>query len=75
VFDSRHGREINFLSSITFRPAPGTNQPPSQFVPGAASPGVERQGHEADYSPPSSANVKNGAAIPPLPHMSSWRGA
>jgi hypothetical protein len=28
-------------------------------------------GHEADYSPPSSAEVKNGGAIPPLPHASS----
>jgi hypothetical protein len=34
-------------------------------------PGVKRQGHEADHSSPSSAEVKNGGAIPPLPHMSS----
>jgi hypothetical protein len=29
---------------------------------------------EADHLPPSSAKVKNGGAIPPLSHMSSWRG-
>jgi hypothetical protein len=39
------------------------------------SPGVKRQGHEADHSPPCSAEVKGGEAIPPLPHMSSWRSA
>jgi hypothetical protein len=33
--------------------------------------GVKRQGREADHSPPSSAEVKNGGAIPPLPYM-SW---
>jgi hypothetical protein len=28
---------------------------------------------EADHSPPSSVEVKNGGAIPPFPHSSSWR--
>jgi hypothetical protein len=37
--------------------------------------GVKQSGHEADHSLPSSAEVKNGGALPPLPHMSSWRGA
>jgi hypothetical protein len=41
----------------------------------ALSPGVKRQGREADHSPPSSAVVKNGGAIPPLPHMSSRHNA
>jgi hypothetical protein len=50
----------------------GPTQPPIQWVPGALSPGVKRQGSVADHSPPSSAEVKNGGAIPPLPHMSSW---
>jgi hypothetical protein len=27
------------------------------------------QGHEVDHSPPSSAKVKNGGAIPPLPSV------
>jgi hypothetical protein len=30
---------------------------------------------EADHSPPSSAEVKHGGAIPPLPHTPSWRSA
>jgi hypothetical protein len=30
--------------------------------------GIKQQGHEADHSPPSSAEVENGEAIPPLPH-------
>jgi hypothetical protein len=33
---------------------------------GADSPRVE-QGHEADYSSPSNAEIKNGGAIPPFP--------
>jgi hypothetical protein len=37
--------------------------------------GVEPQRREADHSPPSSAEVKNGGAIPPLPYVSSWRSA
>jgi hypothetical protein len=37
--------------------------------------GIKRPGHEADYSPPSSAVVKNGGAISPLPHMSSCHSA
>jgi hypothetical protein len=44
---------------------------PIQWVPGEG----KRKGREADHSPPSSAEVKNGGAIPPLPHMSSWRRA
>jgi hypothetical protein len=37
----------------------------------ALSPGLKRQGHEADHWPPSSAEVKKVGAIAPLPHMSS----
>jgi hypothetical protein len=33
--------------------------------------GVKRLGREADHSPPSSTEVKNGGAIPSLPHISS----
>jgi hypothetical protein len=33
-------------------------QPPIQWVPGARSPGVKRQGREADHSPPASAEIK-----------------
>jgi hypothetical protein len=43
------------------------NQHPSQWVPGPLSTGVKRPGREADHSPPSSAEVKNGGDIHP-PH-------
>jgi hypothetical protein len=36
---------------------------------------IKRQGREADHSPPSSVEDKNGRAITPLPHTSSWCGA
>jgi hypothetical protein len=39
------------------------------------STGVKRLGREADHSPPFCAEVKNGGAIPPFPHMSSWHSA
>jgi hypothetical protein len=42
-------------------------QPPIYWVQGAISQGVKRPGRQADHSPPSSAEVKNGGAIPPLP--------
>jgi hypothetical protein len=53
----------------------GPTQSPIQWVPWALSLGVKRQGREADHSPPSSAEVKKGGAIPSLPHMSSWHSA
>jgi hypothetical protein len=37
-----------------------------------SSPEVKRPVWEAEHSPPSSAEVKNGGAIPLLPHTSSW---
>jgi hypothetical protein len=49
------------LFSTSSRPVLGSKQRPIQ---GAA--GVKRPGREADHSPPSSAQVKNGGAIPPL---------
>jgi hypothetical protein len=42
---------------------------------GCSLPGVKRPGREAGHSPLSRTEVKNGGAIPPLPHASSWRGA
>jgi hypothetical protein len=39
---------------------------------GVLFPGVKRQGYEADHSRPPSIGVKNGGAIPPLSHTSSW---
>jgi hypothetical protein len=37
--------------------------------------GVKQQGRETDHSPPSSAEVKNCGATPPLLHMFSWHSA
>jgi hypothetical protein len=48
-----------FLFANVFRPALGSSQPPIQWISGALSSGVKRSGHEDDYSPPSSAEVKN----------------
>jgi hypothetical protein len=70
------GRERFFLFSTASRLALGPAQSPIQWVLGVISLGVKQQlGHEASHSPPSSVKVKNGGAIPPLPHMSSWHSA
>jgi hypothetical protein len=42
---------------------------------GGYFPGVKRPWREADHLPPSNAEDKNGGAIPPLLHTSSWRDA
>jgi hypothetical protein len=60
------------IFSKSSRLALGSTQPPIQWVPGTLSPGVKRQGREADQSPPTSAEVKK---IYPLPHTPSWRSA
>jgi hypothetical protein len=57
-FDFWHGLGI-FLFTTAFRMALGTTQPPIQWVPGALSLGIKQPGHEADHSPPPSAEVKN----------------
>jgi hypothetical protein len=47
----------------------GPTQPPIQWVPGAHSLGVKQPGHEADHSPPTSAEVKKTwiyIATPPI---------
>jgi hypothetical protein len=46
------------IFSTSSRPALGSTELPIQWVPGALSPGVKRQGREADHSPPISAEVK-----------------
>jgi hypothetical protein len=68
------GKRI-FPLSVTSRSDLGPTQPPIRWVPGAVSSGVKRQGHEADDSLSSVAEVKNGGAVPSLSHTSSWRGA
>jgi hypothetical protein len=73
-FNSQQGQEI-FLFSVVSRPTLGPIQPPIQWVPGVLSLGVKWQGCEADHSPPCSVEVKNGGAMPPLPHMPPWHSA
>jgi hypothetical protein len=45
--------------------------PSIQWVPGALFLVAKRPGRQPDHSLPSSADVKNGGAIPRLPHTSS----
>jgi hypothetical protein len=53
----------------------GPIQPPIQWVPGSLSLGVKRPGREANYSPPSSAEVKEGEKLHlHSPNTPSWRG-
>jgi hypothetical protein len=47
---------------------------PIQWVPEGVSAEVKRQGREADHSPPSSSEVKNGGPTPPLALTSSRCG-
>jgi hypothetical protein len=74
-FDSRRGVGI-FLFTAESRTALGPSQPPIQWVPGALFLGVKRPGHEADHSPPSSAEVKKCVELYlHSPNMPSWCGA
>jgi hypothetical protein len=74
-FDSRRRLRI-FLFTTSSRPALGPTQPPIQWVPGTLSLGVKWPGFEADHSPPSSAEIKNGSEIYlHSPNTPSWRGA
>jgi hypothetical protein len=74
-FDSWRGLGI-FLSTTTFRTAPWPTQPAIQWVAGALSLGLKRPGHEADHSPPSSAEVKEWVELYlQSPNTPSWRGA
>jgi hypothetical protein len=60
-----------FLYSTTSRPALGTTHLLTKSVPGALSPGLKRPGREADHSPLSRPEIKNGGAIRPHPHTIS----
>jgi hypothetical protein len=61
----RQGKYFCLLHNI--QPVLMPIQPPIQWVLCASSPGVKRPGREADHSPPSSAEVKKGGGISPLP--------
>jgi hypothetical protein len=64
-----------FLFFTASRPNLGPTRPLSDGYQPALSLGVKWQGHEADHSPPSNAKIRNGEAMPPLPHMSSQHNA
>lgn len=68
------GRHKRFFSFQVSRLA--LTQPPTEWIVGIPScPGVvvvERRGHEAYHSPPSSGELKNGRTILHLPHISLW---
>jgi hypothetical protein len=72
---------VQFPAGVRFFSSPvqtGSEAYPASDPRGTAeavSPGVKRQGREADHSPPSNAEVKNGGAIPPLSHISSYHSA
>jgi hypothetical protein len=71
------GRGKIFLTSLR-RVQTGSGAYPASYLmdtQGIFSPGVKRPGNESDHSPPSSSEVKNGAVITPLPHISSWHSA
>jgi hypothetical protein len=69
LFDSLQAKIFLFFAAC--RPSPWSTQPPSQKVLGALFEVVKQLGCEANSSPPSVSEVKNGA-IYPLAHMSSW---
>jgi hypothetical protein len=56
---------------ISQHPEQGPTKPTTQWLQGAVSPEVKRPRREDNQSRPSSAEVKNGGAIPSLPHTSS----
>jgi hypothetical protein len=60
-------RQYYSLFSIASTPVLGPTQPPIQWVPRTFAPGIKRPGHQADHTSPSSAEVKDSGAIPPLP--------
>jgi hypothetical protein len=51
------------------RLALGATQLPVQWVPRAISTGIKRPRREVDHSHPSTAEVRNGGAIPSLLHI------
>jgi hypothetical protein len=64
-FDSRQRQDFSVLHSVQT----GSRAHPAFYPMGIVDsfPGDKAAGREADHSPPSSAEVKNGGAIPPLP--------
>jgi hypothetical protein len=59
--------ERNFLYYKEPRVALGLTPPRVVWVPAVSSPRVKRPKRETDHLPPSSTEIKNSGAIPPLP--------
>jgi hypothetical protein len=74
---SNGNMNLILLNSVALpRTALGPTHPRIQWVPGALSLGVQRPGREADHSPPSSAEIKEGVKIyHQSPSTPSWRDA
>jgi hypothetical protein len=70
----RQGQEIFLYPTLSILALVHT-QLPIQLVMGDLPPGVKWPSCEAYCSPPSSAEVKNVGATPPVPHMPSWHSA
>jgi hypothetical protein len=71
-FDSRQKQDFSLPHSV--QTGSGAHPASYSIGTGGSFPGRKRQGREADHPPPSSAEVKNGSAIPPLLHTTSWHG-
>jgi hypothetical protein len=69
------GREKRFFLLHSVQNGSGAQSASYPMDTGCSFPGGEPTGREADHSPPSSADVKNGGVITSLPHMSPWPGA
>jgi hypothetical protein len=67
--------EIYFPLLYSVQTGSGAHQPPIQWELGALSPAVKRPERDSDQSPPSNTEIKNGEAILPFPHESSWLNA
>jgi hypothetical protein len=72
---SRNAVAIPAPKYVKYQPKLRPTQSPIHSATGALSPGVMLPERETNHSPLSSVDVKNGGTIPPLPYMSSWRGA
>jgi hypothetical protein len=63
--DKRPGFDFSLVHNV--QTGSGNTQPPIQWVSRVPSPGVKLSKLEANDSPPSSTEVKNGTAIPSFP--------
>jgi hypothetical protein len=60
----------DFLCPTATRATLQFTQPPIQWAHWSIPRGIKRPGREADYSPPCSAEMKNGVSVSPFSHLS-----